>query len=125
MAFIQRASDSFTIEVHGPYHCGPDHTSPKQFTFEVELSYPESALDENGFLLDNLYFKRYFDGLGCTELSCEQLCRKAAHDLQLATDNRADRTTVAIWAIPNHARIEYQVRKDWMLSSTVAGGAHA
>jgi hypothetical protein len=108
MSFVQRAQGSFTVEVHGEYHCGPNHDSPKEFTYEVEIHYPEEALDENGFLLDNLFCGRYFNSLGSTELSCERLARKAAMDLHSAA-RMAKRTAVGIWAIPGAAKIEYTV----------------
>ena len=109
MSYVQRAHGDFTIAVSGPFHCGPDHTSPKQFTYEVELHYPADALDSNGFLLDNLTFKQYFHDLGCTSLSCEKLARKAAEDLHRMADGRSLKTSVGIWAIPNHAKIEYHI----------------
>lgn len=110
MAFTQHATDCFTVEVTGPYHCGPDDTSPRQFKFEVTIEYPDDALDEKGFLLDNLTFKQYFNSLGVTDLSCELLCRKATNDLHAMTNGRAYETQVAIWAIPNEAKVVHRVR---------------
>ncbi len=106
MAFVQRAQGNFSINVSGDFHCGPDHTSPKTFPYSVEIHYPASALDENGFLLDNQSFQQYFDGLGHTDLSCERLTMKAATDLHAATNGRCHSTRVNIWAIPGHAAIE-------------------
>lgn len=60
MGFKQFATNPFTVEVEGPYHCGPDHTSPKTFTYQVEIEYPSDALDDKGFLLDNTAFGDYF-----------------------------------------------------------------
>jgi len=105
MAYVQEAQGEFTIEVSGPYHCGPDHTTPKRFPYKVTIHYHDGALDENGFLLDNTSFREYFNTLGCTSLSCERLCDKAANDLHNATNGRAQRTAVQIWAIPGHAAI--------------------
>lgn len=109
MGYIQVAQGSFSIEVIGDRHCGPNHDSPKVFAYEVEVSYPDEALDGNGFLLDNLHFENYFKGLGETELSCELLARMAAREIHAATEERAISTQVGIWAIPGKAKVVYRV----------------
>src|SRR5579863_1463401 len=107
MAFNQFAQGKFTIDVTGPYHCGPDHTTPKTFDFEVALRYHEDALDERGFLIDNTHFRQYFNALGTTDLSCERLVRKASQDFYGLVQDRCLEIRVAIWAIPNGARVEH------------------
>lgn len=107
MAFKQEAHGSFSVHVLGENHCGPDHNSPKSFPFSVCIEYPVEALDARGFLLDNLHFRSYFDGIGQTDLSCELLARKCADDLFRATGGRCIKVTVSIWGIPDHACISF------------------
>ena len=102
----QRAVDTFSIEVEGPYHCGPDNTSPKSFDYEITIEYLNDALDERGFVLDNLAFREYFAGLKRTSLSCELLCCKCARDLMALTEGKALRVCVAIWAIKEHVCVK-------------------
>lgn len=60
-AFHQHASDSFTVQViPGTEHCGIDDTH-STFRFAVDIDYDESALDSHDFLIDNTYFRQYFN----------------------------------------------------------------
>lgn len=108
MAFTQEATGKFTVEVTGPYHCGPNHESPKTFPYRVTVDYPETALDEKGFLLDNSFFQQYFDSLGTIENSCELLAKHCAEFFWSASDGRALTVCVELWGIPEHAKIKYQ-----------------
>lgn len=77
--FEQEGYGSFTAEVGGDFHCGPDPSSPKTFNWIVKVEWPDdSVLDEKGFLLDNMSFKRYFEALHMVTDSCEILVLKAA-----------------------------------------------
>ncbi len=109
--FLQYAQGAFNIEVTGPYHCGPNHDSPKRFQYEVTLHYPDSALDSTGFLQDNLgfleYVKTYFASLQSTHLSCELLCRASAKDLCELSPDTCEGVKVAIWPIENTVKVEY------------------
>ena len=80
--FKQLADGKFSVHVEGPFHCGPDHTSPKTFEWNVEVCWPDDALDPKGFLFDNEYFKQYFDGLQVLTDSCELFVLKAAKHIK-------------------------------------------
>ena len=113
MAYRQIMSDAFTLHVGGPYHCGPNHETPKNFAYHIEIEYsPNTRLTPEGFLLDNLCARAYFDALQYSELSCEQLSREAAYyfaskcmDSSLAWES----ITACVEAIPGKARIEYRL----------------
>jgi len=107
--FRQVAQGKFEVAVSGPFHCGPDDTSPKQFDYEVMVCYPDGALDGNGFLLDNLYFEHYFNTIGECTISCERLTRKCAEDIAAATGGRCNKVCVGIWGIPGRAKIECEI----------------
>lgn len=107
MAFTQEAKGNFTVAVSGPYHCGPNHESPKTFPYRVTVKYPESALDDKGFLLDNTFFQEYFDGLKTVETSCELLVKHCAEFFWDAASGRAFSVCVELWGIPEHAKIEF------------------
>jgi hypothetical protein len=113
MSYLQRATGEFSIHVTGPFHCGPNHESPKTFSYDVELAYPASALDSQGFLLDNTAFHDYFSSIGATELSCELLARQAAYDLLARCSHRAHYCKVCLTAFRRgalEARIEHTAR---------------
>ncbi len=76
--FKQHATGSFSVEVGGDWHCGPDHTSPKLLTYDIVIEYHGADLDKHGFLIDNTEFKKYFDSIHYTESSCELMCKAAA-----------------------------------------------
>lgn len=106
--FTQSASGEFSIEVSGLYHCGPNHDSPKMFHYDVQLSWPDDALDDKGFLLDNTAFQAYFDHLGHTDLSCERLVIKAHNDIQAMCDAHYPGATVVVSLIPfGHVKVTY------------------
>lgn len=117
-SFIQFAEGQFTTPVSGPNHCGPDRSSPKTFAFEVQIEYRNPTLTEQGFLIDNLAFDQYFDGIGTVTESCEELARKAAIDfLRMAIGLCPDcEVRVSIWGIPGKAMVQY-------LAKPVFGGA--
>lgn len=115
MAFEQFAQDTLKIEVEGPYHCGPDHTSPKHFKYEVTIEYPDSALDANGFVLDNLTFRQFFDRCQRTSLSCELFTTDCAKKLMELTGGKANVVKVRLWAIQDHVCItKIYTRADWL-----------
>lgn len=114
--FIQRAEGDFTVMLapHTP-HCGPDQADfpiPGHFRYEVDVEYDPKALDENGFLLDNLEFKNYFNSLalyGPISMSCEKLCESAEEAFcQRLGDRRkhCHGIKVRLWAMPG-VSIEY------------------
>ncbi len=104
--FRQHAKGIFTTEVGGQWHCGPDHTSPKQLLYEVTIQYPDSALDSHGFLVDNLAFQQYFDTIRYTEDSCEMLAKKAADWFCGLCQHKEARVDVDI-CVPGLADIDY------------------
>lgn len=93
--FHQRAAGTFQIEVGGEFHCGPDHSSPKIFGWSVEIDWDDEALNQNGFLLDNMMFRGYFMGLSYTTDSCELLVLKASKHFKGLAGN-ALKVTVGI-----------------------------
>lgn len=104
--FFQHVTGEFSVEVGGPWHCGPNDDSPKLLNYEVLVEYQDSALDEHGFLVDNLEFKRYFNSLGYTEDSCELMAKKAAeHFCRVA--HKADWVYVNI-CVPGLACIKFK-----------------
>lgn len=105
MSFEQFAQGTMTIEVEGDWHCGPDNTSPRKFDWEVLITYPDGALDEKGFLLDNLSFEGFFNGLGKTSLSCEKLTEKCCEELWRMVEGRAEGMKVTVWAISGKVRV--------------------
>lgn len=79
--YHQHASDSFKVEViPGTHHCGIDDTH-STFRFSVDIDYTANALDENDFLLDNTYFRQYFNSLGPVCVSCERLASNSVDHL--------------------------------------------
>lgn len=102
--FKQFADGSFSIDVKGEFHCGVDNDSPKIFNWEVEICWSDSALDERGFLLDNMAFRKYFNTLGVTTDSCELLVLKAAKHYWAEVRDRAQTVSVSI-QVPGLAKI--------------------
>lgn len=109
--FLQYAQGRFITEVTGPFHCGPNHDSPKVFEYEVTLHYPPDALDDEGFLQDNLTFietvAHYFDRIHTTDLSCERLAQRAARELCEVSPITCCGVKAAIWPIENKVKVEY------------------
>lgn len=106
--FKQNAKGKFAVHVSGDTHCGPDHSSPKIFDYEVEIEYThDKRLDNQGFLLDNLTFHDYFMGLGHVDISCEKLVQQCwiyfAERAPLAHNVR-----VCVWAIENKACVTFE-----------------
>ncbi len=104
--YIQRAQGKFTADVTGPFHCGLDK-SPQTFTYKVEVRWPDSALDEHGFLLDNLEFQRFFDSIGHFTESCELLARRCEQELAGLCGTKGEHVSVDI-GVPGLADIEYE-----------------
>lgn len=102
--FKQFAEGTFSVEVKGDFHCGPDHDSPKVFNWEVEICWSDAALDPRGFLLDNMAFRNYFRTLGVTEDSCELMVLKAAKHYWAEVRDRAQTVSVSI-NVPGLAKI--------------------
>jgi hypothetical protein len=111
MPFEQYATGVMSIEVEGDFHCGPDKQSPKDFTWEVLVRYPDGVLDEHGFLLDNLVFEEFFNGLGRTELSCERLMEECCKKLWEMSGGRAEELRTTIWAIPGKVKVTKVMRR--------------
>lgn len=78
MHMHQHASGKFSCDVvPGTPHCGKDENRG-HFRYCVDVVYSShEALDDRGFLLDNLDFKHYFDGVTRVSVSCEQLAMDA------------------------------------------------
>lgn len=112
VCFEQFARGTVSLNVKGPYHCGPDNTSPKIFNIEVRIEWPKGCLDSNGFLLDNLFFDEYFKGHNETELSCELLADKCAWDLAALTQWRALNVCVTVWAITDRVCITRKLSRN-------------
>jgi hypothetical protein len=83
MEFKQHASSDFVCTiVKGTPHCGKDENTG-HFRYCVDIVYTSpAALDANRFLLDNLDFQTYFDGLHDIEVSCEQLAIDACRHFE-------------------------------------------
>ena len=105
MPFEQYATGVMRVEVEGDFHCGPDKTSPRDFTWEVQVVYHDGALDEHGFLLDNLSFEEYFDSIKRTDKSCEALIEMACRDFWEHCTGRALELRTTIWAIPGKVKV--------------------
>lgn len=101
--FAQEANGQFLVEVGGDFHCGPDHESPKLLTWDVEITWPDVALDGRGFLLDNMGFRAYFNAIHYTTESCELLVLKAAKHFRALAD-KAIKVEVSI-TVPGLATI--------------------
>jgi hypothetical protein len=105
--FQQVATGSFSVEVSGCCHCGPDDSSPKKFDFRVEIEFHGSPLDVHGFLLDNLSFMSYFNSIGTLDYSCELLAMTAAKAFWRMAGRRCRIVRVSIWGIPGAAMVKY------------------
>lgn len=85
--YIQRAQGKFTTWLMPDTpHCGPksaDHLIRDTFGYVVEIKFAPDALDDKGFLLDNLWFAQYFDNLQDVRIaiSCEKLAGVIASDI--------------------------------------------
>ncbi len=104
--YLQHANGEFQVAVGGDWHCGPDSTSPKKFRYDVQIYYPDDALDNHGFLIDNQCFKTYFDSLGYVEESCELLAKKCADHFNQLAAGKEWRVLVKIM-VPDLADITY------------------
>lgn len=97
--FKQEASGTFSAEVGGCYHCGPNHDSPKTFDYRVYVEYGGKALDAFGFLNDNLAFDAYFESLNRVTDSCELIAQKAACFFWRQLLGRCKLIEVTIWGL--------------------------
>lgn len=80
MVFAQHAAGDFVVKtVPATSHCG--RTSGNgHFRYCVDINYhSDAALDEHGFLLDNLDFQDYFDSLSDVKISCERMAQEAVN----------------------------------------------
>lgn len=97
--FHQRAIGTFTAPVvAGTPHCGVDSNSLCNCAYRIEMVYGDTALDSDGFLLDNTAFRAYFDEFASrpVSISCENLCKQIAYDLCKLCRDRATRVKVAL-----------------------------
>jgi hypothetical protein len=109
--FIQRATGEFTVRLMpNTPHCGPKQTTfvetSDPYRYEIELTYNAQALDSEGFLIDNLWFRSYFDALRDVHLSisCELLAQQIARDMCTQLGDRAcycDAVCVRLYGVPN------------------------
>ncbi len=88
--------------VAGHPHCGAA-AGKAEFPVKVTVQWHHSALDSNGFLLDNTWFAEYvnaFKGIHLT-ISCENLLALILRDIRTAvSDRRWHRITAALRGIP-------------------------
>lgn len=91
--FEQHTHGTTTLTVDpATHHCGiADKSNRICITYTVSMQFTEGALDENGFLLNNLWFKGYFAQMSLTPvtLSCEELCQKVCNDICSELGERA------------------------------------
>ena len=102
MSYRQHASGSFSAElVPGSAHCGLSFGSGTgHFKYTVDLEYSgDLALDAQGFLLDNLVFQTYFQGIAPIAVSCEVLARRCANDFKKMLGERVAHACVVAVAI--------------------------
>jgi hypothetical protein len=120
--FYQHVTGDFEVAIGGAYHCGPDDSSPKRLQFEVLVEYPDDALDERGFLIDNLTFQHYFNSIGYTTDSCELIAKHAGeYFCSLATK--------ALWVyvnicVPGLACIKFKARPEPLAPPLAASAAN-
>ena len=98
--YTQHAKGSFSVQVSGPYHCGPNHDTPKKFDFEVLIEWPSKSPDYRGFLLDNTVFQDYFDTLGEVKNSCEVLAKDCAEEFHKIAGRRPEQGLCADLGYP-------------------------
>lgn len=73
-----RRSGSFALQAMGPNHCGVE----ERLTIEYEVFVRCGArLDRRGFLFDQLTVAHFFESIGSSTLSCEQLAEHCARKL--------------------------------------------
>lgn len=66
----------------GSIHCGlDDNPEPRQYDYQVDIE--ADALDDLGFVVDNMSVVTYFNGIDAVRVSCESLCEQAARELWL------------------------------------------
>lgn len=108
--YTQTAHGTFTVYVQpNTPHCGQisaDHLIQLNYRYEVTLKYHRDALNEQGFLQDNLYFAEYFGNFKFVHIgiSCEKLADVIADQLLEALGDRAclcTSVTVGIGAVPD------------------------
>ncbi len=106
-SFVQEAEGKFSIRLHpNTPHCGYSNATwaiAATFEYRLILVWSVSALDSNGFLLDNTYFGDYFlafrDSL--LSVSCERFAQLIADDMVREAGTRGlVRCDVRLSAIP-------------------------
>jgi hypothetical protein len=76
----------------GSIHCGlDDDPAPRVYHYQVDIE--ADGLDAYGFVVDNMDVVNYFNRIEAVGVSCEELCRLAAHELW---DERFTRIEVRI-----------------------------
>lgn len=104
----QSAKGDFVIRLKpGTPHCGyttAPYAIAASFRYDLSLTWDQSALDTNGFLLDNTWFAGYFGYFTDTLLSvsCERLAQLIADDIWRECGTRGLlRCEVRISALPD------------------------
>lgn len=91
--YRQTANGTVTLQtVPETNHCGIAG-GPVQLNYVVDMIFDHDALDESGFLLDNLAFRGCFEGLANTpvDMSCERLAGHVAEIMKSMLGARADK----------------------------------
>lgn len=101
-AYRQTAQGSFTAHVMpGTPHCGVTDNRVA-VEYDIAITYRPGALDDNGFLLDNTWFRAYFEAFEHARLSisCERFAELIATDLSRALADRLHEVAVRLSAVP-------------------------
>lgn len=88
MAFILKRWGSFTCAIQpGTPHCGPDEQLLREFRYVVTCKAGDDALDNHGFLIDNMTISAYFEQKygnpnDPVTMSCEMLAKESAFGIR-------------------------------------------
>lgn len=111
MFTIRRNDEFITRLVDGTPHCGVG-TGMVTFKYEAWVIVADEGLDMNGFVIDNMEFKKYFDTRTTMDHSCEMACMQAGrHFFKLAARKSGGihilEVCVRIWGLSGIAYAEY------------------
>lgn len=101
----------FNVFCTGDNHCGIQK-GYVTFPYECWVTVSNDALDEQGFVIDNAIFEEFFQNIGTTRLSCEQLCLEGGRFLfskmkESGREHKIVEICVRIWGIPDLAAAEF------------------